>query len=59
MSHLLHIDSSARYEDSVSRAMTALFVEHWRKAHPQGKVTYLTWRATRCRIFRRVTCIVP
>ena len=41
MAHLLHIDSSARYEDSVTRAMTAWFVENWLQAHPGGQVTRL------------------
>ncbi len=45
MAHLLHIDSSARYENSVTRAMTAWFVENWRGAHPQGQVT--TWDVVR------------
>ena len=41
MSHLLHIDSSARYEDSVTRWMTAWFVENWKREHPHGQVTTL------------------
>lgn len=41
MAHLLHIDSSARYEGSVTRSMTAWFVERWLHAHPGGQVTSL------------------
>lgn len=40
MSHLLHIDSSVRGENSVSRALTARAAEQWRAAHPGGTVTY-------------------
>jgi FMN-dependent NADH-azoreductase len=36
---LLHIDSSARHS-SVSRKLTARFVEEWKKNHPEGEVTY-------------------
>jgi len=34
---LLRIDSSAR-RNSVSRQLTAKFVEHWRKENPEGEV---------------------
>ena len=40
MAHLLHIDSSVRGEQSVSRRLTALAAERWRAAHPGGTVTY-------------------
>jgi FMN-dependent NADH-azoreductase len=40
MSHLLHIDSSVRGEDSVSRRLTARAADRWRAAHPDGTVTY-------------------
>ena len=40
MSHLLHIDSSVRGEDSVSRRLTARAADRWRAAHPGGTVTY-------------------
>jgi FMN-dependent NADH-azoreductase len=35
---LLRIDSSARLQGSVSRAMTGHFVVAWKKAHPQAQV---------------------
>ncbi|MDC8015861.1 FMN-dependent NADH-azoreductase [Tahibacter soli] len=38
MSTLLHIDSSARRTGSVSRRLTARFVEEWRRRHPDGRV---------------------
>jgi FMN-dependent NADH-azoreductase len=34
---LLRIDSSAR-RNSISRQMTAKFLEHWKKEHPEGEV---------------------
>lgn len=40
MNHLLHIDSSVRAENSVSRALTARAAGRWRAAHPEGTVTY-------------------
>jgi FMN-dependent NADH-azoreductase len=40
MAHLLHIDSSIRLEESVSRALTARAAGNWRAAHPGGTVTY-------------------
>src|SRR5262245_33872295 len=40
MAHLLHIDSSVRLGDSVSRALTARAADVWRAAHPGGTVTY-------------------
>jgi FMN-dependent NADH-azoreductase len=40
MSHLLHIDSSVRREDSVSRRLTGRAADRWRAAHPDGTVTY-------------------
>src|ERR1700712_6007881 len=40
MSHLLHIDSSVRGDDSVSRRLTARTADRWRAAHPDGTVTY-------------------
>ncbi|WP_237571761.1 FMN-dependent NADH-azoreductase [Mycolicibacterium lacusdiani] len=40
MNHLLHIDSSVRAENSVSRALTARAAGQWRAAHPEGTVTY-------------------
>ncbi len=36
--NLLHINSSAR-EHSISRAVTAQFVDAWKRTYPQGKVT--------------------
>ncbi|MFI7489652.1 FMN-dependent NADH-azoreductase [Micromonospora echinaurantiaca] len=40
MPHLLHIDSSIRGEQSVSRRLTARAAAAWRAAHPDGTVTY-------------------
>jgi FMN-dependent NADH-azoreductase len=40
MAHLLHIDSSVRTEESVSRALTARAAGVWRAAHPGATVTY-------------------
>ena len=40
MSHLLHIDSSIRGDQSVSRRLTARAAAGWRAAHPGGTVTY-------------------
>src|SRR5262245_12074040 len=40
MSHLLHIDSSIRGDESVTRALTARAAHIWRAAHPGGTVTY-------------------
>ena len=39
MSHLLHLDSSAR-RDSFSRQLTARFAASWRAAHPGDGYTY-------------------
>jgi FMN-dependent NADH-azoreductase len=40
MAHLLHIDSSIRGDQSVSRKLTARAASSWRAAHPDGIVTY-------------------
>lgn len=40
MAHLLHIDSSIQFGQSASRALTARAAEQWRRAHPDGIVTY-------------------
>ncbi|MFJ8811969.1 FMN-dependent NADH-azoreductase [Amycolatopsis thermoflava] len=40
MAHLLHIDSSIRGEESVSRRLTARAAAAWRAAYPDGAVTY-------------------
>jgi FMN-dependent NADH-azoreductase len=40
MSHLLHIDSSVRGDDSVSRRLTDRAADRWRGAHPGATVTY-------------------
>ncbi|MCV7282040.1 NAD(P)H-dependent oxidoreductase [Mycolicibacterium flavescens] len=40
MAHLLHIDSSVRGSQSVSRRLTARAAERWRATHPGGTVTY-------------------
>jgi FMN-dependent NADH-azoreductase len=38
--HLLHIDSSIRGDQSVSRKLTARAAAAWKAAHPDGTVTY-------------------
>ncbi|MEO3827697.1 NAD(P)H-dependent oxidoreductase [Actinomadura sp. B10D3] len=40
MSHLLHVDSSIRSDQSVSRRLSARAADAWRAAHPDGTVTY-------------------
>jgi FMN-dependent NADH-azoreductase len=40
MSHLLHIDSSVRGDDSVSRRLTGRAADRWQAAHPGGTATY-------------------
>jgi FMN-dependent NADH-azoreductase len=40
MAHLLHIDTSLRFEGSVSREVSAAFAEEWRSARPDGEYTY-------------------
>jgi FMN-dependent NADH-azoreductase len=40
MAHLLHIDTSLRFEGSVSREVSGAFAEAWRSAHPDGEHTY-------------------
>jgi FMN-dependent NADH-azoreductase len=40
MATLLHLDSSAFHEPSVSRAVTATFREEWESRHPEGTVIY-------------------
>ncbi len=40
MAHILHIDSSARGERSVSRMLTQEFIQGWKAAHPTDTVTY-------------------
>ena len=40
MAHLLHLDSSARTTDSISRQLTAAFTTRWKETHPTGVVTY-------------------
>ena len=38
MQTLLHVDCSVRDEKSISRAMSATFVEAWLQEHPSGKI---------------------
>ena len=38
MSTLLHIDASARVEDSISRGLSATFMDAWRAARPGDTV---------------------
>lgn len=40
MATLLHLDSSAFHESSVSRAVTATFRKEWESQHPNGTVIY-------------------
>lgn len=40
MAHLLHLDSSARINGSISRQLTAEFAEHWKAGHPGSVITY-------------------
>ncbi|PSL56807.1 FMN-dependent NADH-azoreductase [Saccharothrix carnea] len=40
MAELLHLDTSLRFEGSVSREVTGAFAEAWRSAHPDGGYTY-------------------
>ncbi|QDV47162.1 FMN-dependent NADH-azoreductase 1 [Stieleria neptunia] len=40
MNHLLHIDSSPRFDRSHTRRLTAEFAERWKRTHPDGTVTY-------------------
>lgn len=40
MSTLLHIDSSARSDGSISRQLTASFVQQWQAKNPGGKVVH-------------------
>lgn len=40
MSHLLHIDSSARNAGSLTRQLSAQYAAAWKSANPEGTVTY-------------------
>ncbi|WP_328760471.1 FMN-dependent NADH-azoreductase [Streptomyces sp. NBC_00271] len=40
MPHLLHIDSSSRGADSLTRQISARYVAAWRRQNPEGTVTY-------------------
>ena len=40
MNHLLHLDSSLRFEGSRSRKLSAHYAERWQAKHPGGTVTY-------------------
>jgi FMN-dependent NADH-azoreductase len=46
MSTLLHIDSSPLYGRSVSRELTAAFVNQWKTSHPDGRVVNRDLNAT-------------
>ena len=35
---LLAIEVSPRFENSISRMLTVRFIEHWKTAHPNGKI---------------------
>src|SRR6202140_134911 len=43
---LLHIDSSPLYGRSVSRELTAAFVNQWKASHQDGRVVYRDLNAT-------------
>jgi len=40
MTNLLHIDSSIRYEGSVTREVSGAFADVWRSVNPEGGYTY-------------------
>lgn len=40
MTHILHIDSSARGDRSISRTLAKEFVSNWQAAHPHDTITY-------------------
>jgi FMN-dependent NADH-azoreductase len=40
MATLLHLDSSGQHKNSVSRKLTAHYVDLWRKSNPEGRVIY-------------------
>ncbi|MEU7481895.1 NAD(P)H-dependent oxidoreductase [Lentzea sp. NPDC042327] len=40
MTNLLHLDSSIRYDGSVTRDITRAFADSWRAANPEGGYTY-------------------
>ncbi|QMU75764.1 FMN-dependent NADH-azoreductase [Streptacidiphilus sp. PB12-B1b] len=46
MATLLHIDSSALFEGSASREVTASFRAAWQEQHPEGTVVYRDLAAT-------------
>ncbi|MFE5207671.1 FMN-dependent NADH-azoreductase [Streptomyces sp. NPDC056600] len=46
MAHLLHIDSSAVFEGSVSRELAGAFRRAWSEAHPDGTVSHRDLGAT-------------
>jgi len=46
MAHLLHIDASLDPHGSTSRAVSRVYAQAWRGAHPDGMVTYRDLAAT-------------
>ncbi|MFS8099371.1 NAD(P)H-dependent oxidoreductase [Lentzea alba] len=40
MTNLLHIDSSIRYEGSVTREISGAFADNWRSVNPEGGYVY-------------------
>ena len=40
MATLLHLDSSAQNETSVTRRLTSHYAENWRQANPNGRIIY-------------------
>ena len=40
MTHVLHLDASARGDRSVSRTLTKAFITRWQTAHPDNTIAY-------------------
>ena len=46
MTNLLHLDTSIRYDGSVTREITKAFADNWREGNPEGGYTYRDLHAT-------------
>jgi len=46
MTNLLHLDSSIRYDGSVTREITKAFADNWREGNPEGGYVYRDLHAT-------------
>ncbi|ANZ35613.1 NAD(P)H dehydrogenase [Lentzea guizhouensis] len=46
MTTLLHLDSSIRYDGSVTREITRAFADNWREVNPEGGYVYRDLHAT-------------